>query len=569
MTAVAAAIGFNTTDQHTSARLAGLLAALLAALHPLSVYYSQEARMYALLGLASSITLWAALRLVRRVTSRRANLEGGRRRVLLSSLGLGVSIAAGLYTQYTYLLPLVGLNLAVGGYLVAHARRRWRLAGAWFAAHALGGAVFLPWAPIALNASDWRPPDLAPSQAVRAMAQTLVGGVTLAEPVPAVSIATAAVLCLGAAILSFRAQRTSVARFTLWAALGMAFIPPMIIAGTGIYRPAYLKFLIAGVVPLVVCWASAWGWVWAPSQGHPAAWVRRVAVAGGVLALVLPQVGSLHTLYTDESFARDDYRGIAAWLRTTATPDDAILLNAPNQWEVFTYYYGSESGDQTPVYPAPYRPDQEEALNWVEDIVADHLGEQLFVLTWGDTESDPQHHIERALAMHAYKASEEWVTTVRVARYGTAPLVEQPAKTLDVRVGEHIYLIGYHLPGAPQHPGAVLPVTLFWTAEAMPSERAKVFVHLVGSDTGLAAQVDMEPQAGLAPTTLWRPGETVTDRYGVYLPEDLQPGDYTLLVGMYGFDGVRLPLAQAEEPVRDALELATVKVTCASGDGGD
>ena len=43
----------------------GLLVALLAAVNPLQVYYSQEARMYTLLVLLAtgmSIVLWCALR---------------------------------------------------------------------------------------------------------------------------------------------------------------------------------------------------------------------------------------------------------------------------------------------------------------------------------------------------------------------------------------------------------------------------------------------------------------------------------------------------------------------------
>ena len=43
------------------------------------------------------------------------------------------------------------------------------------AAHALGGLAFLPWAPIALGASGWRPPDLDSARAVREIARALGG----------------------------------------------------------------------------------------------------------------------------------------------------------------------------------------------------------------------------------------------------------------------------------------------------------------------------------------------------------------------------------------------------------
>ncbi|HSQ38718.1 MAG TPA: glycosyltransferase family 39 protein, partial [Anaerolineales bacterium] len=56
--AVTAAIGYRVGGRRTA-----LAAALFVAVHPLSVYYSQEARMYALLGLASVLTLLCSLKL--------------------------------------------------------------------------------------------------------------------------------------------------------------------------------------------------------------------------------------------------------------------------------------------------------------------------------------------------------------------------------------------------------------------------------------------------------------------------------------------------------------------------
>ena len=50
--------------------LAAVAAGLIAVLHPLSVVYSGEARMYAQLGLLSALTLWAAIGLVDRKDAR-------------------------------------------------------------------------------------------------------------------------------------------------------------------------------------------------------------------------------------------------------------------------------------------------------------------------------------------------------------------------------------------------------------------------------------------------------------------------------------------------------------------
>ena len=80
-------------------RWAGLVAALLAAIHPFQVYYSQEARMYMLLAV---LTAGAMLALVR-IVGRGSWVAWG---------ALVLLEASGLYTHYSFAFIVVVLNLA-------------------------------------------------------------------------------------------------------------------------------------------------------------------------------------------------------------------------------------------------------------------------------------------------------------------------------------------------------------------------------------------------------------------------------------------------------------------------
>jgi mannosyltransferase len=566
-------------------------AVLLTAIHPLSVAYGQEARMYAQLGLATALTLWAAVALVTRAerctgpdrahngTPRihRWGLSPSRR----APLALAGAIVLGLYTQYAYVLALVGLNLAfglywvvrpllLGGYSGAPQKRPRRLLLSWLLAHGVGGLAFLPWAPIALRARGWRPPDLAPGEALGAMVQTLLAGVTLPRAIPPLATWGAALLTVLALWLTLRERRRVGVSFTLWAATSMALVPPGLIAVAGIYRPAYLKFLMVSVAPLaVVLSAPLRGWLELRSgQARTERLTLRLSQAVALVLWLglLPALGqSLHHLISDPAYQRDDYRGIAALIREEGRGGDAILLNAPNQWEVFTYYYRDPAGDRLPVYPAPYRPTSTEAERWVDDILETHSGGRLFVLYWGDVESDPERHIERLLAQRAFKARDEWITSVRLALYGTSQQADEPSVEVEALLGdgrqaESVKLVGAHLPPSPWQPGDVLPLTLFWRAEQPVEAPLKVFIHLVDDRGCLVAQTDMEPQAGFFPTWAWSPGELVIDRYGVLLPTDLGPGTYRLHVGMYHTSGERLPITVAGAPAGDTLILAQVRV---------
>jgi hypothetical protein len=109
----------------------------------------------------------------------------------------------------------------------------------------------------------------------------------------------------------------------------------------------------------------------------------------------------------------------------------------------------------------------------------------------------------------------------------------------------------------------VLYLTLLWQARSGIDGNYKVFVHLVDGAGQLVAQRDAEPAGGLRPTSTWPPGETVTDRVGLYLLPDTSPGDYDLLVGMYEPSTLeRLPVIDATGQVAgDSISLGPVSVT--------
>jgi len=378
--------------------------------------------------------------------------------------------------------------------------------------------------------------------------QEIVRAVLVGITLPA-GVAPWIIVC-GALLLLLALATRSRSRFAVWAATGMALVPSALLIILGLYRPAYLKFTLASVAPLAVVLALPL------RRATSRLGIARNVLAGLLLlALFWAQLTSLQHLYADPTYARDDYRGLAACIAAEARPGDAILLSAPNQWEVFTYYYRGP----LPVYPAPYRPDPSEAAQCVDEIVAKHT--RLFVLYWGDAESDPERLIESYLARNAYKAGDAWISTVRLVVYGTGVLPDAPAVSLNVRLGDSIALEGYALPQTSFVPGDVIPLTLFWRAETTPAERYKVFVHLVNVDGALVAQTDSEPGGGFALTSMWQPGQSLVDRYGVLVLPDSAPGDYRLLVGMYGFSGERLPVTLNGQPAGDVLPLITLTVT--------
>jgi hypothetical protein len=335
-------------------------------------------------------------------------------------------------------------------------------------------------------------------------------------------------------------------------------LPVALFFALDLYKPAWLKFLVIALPAFHILIAhgihnlSALASRARPSARHASRYIQPAACAFLLLGLTAVTYPSLRNLYFNLAYARDDYRQLVADIRAMRRPGDAIILNAPNQWEVFTYYHPDQD-----VYPAPYRPASRRVDAFLMPILAGH--QRLFVLYWGDAESDPRKRIESWLAQRAYKAGDRWYGDVRLAMYGVAPLPGEGDVYFDALFGEGMRLRGVALRESTLTPGDILPVTLFWQAERAIDQPYKITLQLVDGQGDPLAQVDTVPRDGLAPTTAWQPGEVVVDRYGIQLPPDELPGRYTLIVAVYhAATGERLPVVLEGRRTADHLSLGVV-----------
>src|SRR5690606_36379689 len=99
--------------------------------------------------------------------------------------------------------------------------------------------------------------------------------------------------------------------------------------------------------------------------------------------------------------------------------------------------------------------------------------------------------------------------------------------------GDSITLESYALSTDTLSPGDALQVRLDWQTRAPLDVRYKVFVQLLDEAGQLVAQRDSEPGGGLSLTTTWQPGETITDRHALIIPDNLSPAYYMLIIGLY------------------------------------
>ncbi len=157
---------------------------------------------------------------------------------------------------------------------------------------------------------------------------------------------------------------------------------------------------------------------------------------------------------------------------------------------------------------------------------------------------------------------EEWETAFdRQATPLNFARQADPAKMVEAVFGSAIKFVGYTLPSATVAPGDTLYLDLYWRALAEPGDNYRAFVHLTDGAT-LWAQQDDDPACRL-PTSVWRTGQRGRGQFRLQLDPATPPGRYPLIIGLYHAGTLeRLPLTAgtAGQPGDDFLWLQDIQV---------
>ena len=528
-------------------RWLGLIAAFVTALSPLLVYYSQETRMYMLLAFLSTFTVLLAPAL----SHQRSAVKGQ----FLAFLYI-VTVTAGLYTHYAYPIILVAVNLAMLLHFIRNSPFTIRHSPLlkWFALQIIPLLLYLPWLPTAWRQLTTWPSDGFPppfTEIVQTIVTALLLGLSWPYQQTGLVVIVLAVV-LGIPTLFFALDMAhSRPRFAAAVPLLYLWLLLPVLLTAYIYSPAFLKFLGVAVPPLALLIAlTTVELLWATSR-------RRLGVilAGLLLAEVTgSSLISLSAYYTNPAFARDDYRGIAQFIRAVAGPDDAIILNAEGQQDVFGYYYPVDA--PVAVYPLPrHRPlNRDETVRELEQVTAS--ADTVYAVYWAQQQADPAGVIERWLDTNLFKATDRWYGNVRLVSYAT-PKIDVIIEPFEAQLGEHIQLTGLGVDAASIMPGDILQVAMQWQTAAPLDETLTVFLQLLDAGNHVVGQRDAAPQIA---ATQWQPGQTVADAHGIFIEPGTPPGEYRLIGGLYNSQtGLRLPVQNSESPA-DFIELARIEV---------
>ncbi|MCX6031207.1 MAG: glycosyltransferase family 39 protein [Chloroflexi bacterium] len=520
-----------------------LLAALLLALNPLHIFYSQEVRMYGLMALWSIGVVAAAWGMFGRggadVTLSPRHL------VTLSQLAYVLFTTAALYTQYYAIFLPIGLTVYA---LWRWRRDRIRSDGPcarddahkglcygfsdkrllrWLGAQAAVALLYLPWVLYAA-------PRLVPyvSQKVvkdadkplglfvyvaRHLAAFLAGHLEgpLATGWPA-ALVLLIPLGVGWGLMTLSGRRGARERGS-----GGAPAPTSTSAPLPPCTPAPVHLLVVvTLTALLAGWLIGLRYPFFPERGErllllalppfvllaatavDALWTRFHAAGYVTLGLIGAVAGaSLFAFYTLPRYAADDYRPLIGRTVEQGLPEDTVFCVYP--WQAgYWRSYGSASGPAAVLTPdAAWSPAVAQALDAA--LARGHVWFPAHLALGGILETQ----IEAHLAERGVPFAVEWYGpgTRLSAWAATAGAMPQP-----VAIGPFRFpLAGATIPavelvGAAVAPGpvpaanAVLPLALSWQASAAPPVLG-VSVRLVDIIGQIWAQNDYEPLGSQAP----------------------------------------------------------------------
>ncbi len=561
-----------------------LLASFLVALSPFQVFYSQEARMYALLTLEGAALMWALLAMGRRVAA-----QGLSPAVASYAALYLLAAAAGLWTHYIFAVLLAAAGgAAVWWWLGPRAQQagdgrepgfeagdcgvasdRWKPFLVFLTLNVLALLAYLPWLPTGIDRLlSWPSQDVSIGslEGVRLTLQTIGVGTVRTGPQLGWGWLVLVVLLPICGLWQLRRCGAGAA-LLLW-----MLLPIGVMFSFGLVNPSFLKFLLilspAWCLAVAACplrlptrSLSLPCLRWTPADRSraetgvtegtrlPLSAFGSVSIAG--LAALL-SLSALPTYYSDPA-ARDDYAGMARTVAALGDPEsDLVILNAAGQADVWRFYDAGFDSLGVPAERPPERGKTEAAL-----LAETADSRRIFALFWATEQSDRESIVENWLGRHAFKGWESWQGNVRFATYSMPDGLACTALDMPHVFGDVAELTELCLSQGPLAAGDTLMVGLRWRPIRTPDRRLKVSVQLLDAREQVVVQRDGEPAGGSLPTTAWQQDKIVVDNHGLSLPFGTAPGDYRLIVAIYDAETGERLLVQSG----DAVELARPRLT--------
>ncbi|MDB5075488.1 MAG: hypothetical protein JWO42_1667 [Chloroflexi bacterium] len=445
-------------------RATGYTAAILLALSPIAVWYSNQIRMFEMAGLFALLALACQLTATLR----------HRARYWLPYVGFAT---LAVYTDYSAGYIIIGAALAA--FLLLRTDRA--MTRLWVLSHAVLIGLLLPaLALLAYQTRNGASIAFIPSPNAQIVGATLLDLVSLHSPAAVLALC----LAVGAALLCLLAISRDLRRPSLrprYVFLACIILAPLAIPLVlSILHPIFLtRTVMMALYGLLIVVAR--GLLRLTRQVLP---LGLVALAG----LLLGSGAALHQAYA--TTINDDWRGAAGYVHTQAAPGDVLIFDPGYSQLPFDLYW-SPPASRNPSRGYPYDEslltNNPRLLRTDQDMAQAVHGAQTVWLIVGAGGADPQHVPLTWLRSHLALAGQQSYQGVSIYRFTTLHVAGSPNATAWLNAA-----------------GTVLPQTRSGDLVVVHGPGADVFVQAWNTRPHAAAhllRIDTGGQAALTAAT--------------------------------------------------------------------
>ena len=509
-------------------------AVLLTAISPLLIYYSQETRMYELVTVLALASTYMMLRVIDRPDAR-------------TRAAYFVTTLLAMYTHYSAFFVIAAQNL----FALFHWRKDRAALLRWFTLQLVLAIAYVPWiivqtsflsgkANSRFDEWGWRGIEMIFGKTFLSFSAGLTVDYPIIQITSVVFLAIAALGVFALVKKLGRGDEHPTASQSTWLA-PVYFIVPVIVAYlVNPVMPFFYERYVLVALP---------GFIITIALGVDSIARHRAFAAAGIAGVfVIVSAYSQWNYYFNDAYAKGKYGQMMAYVSSHAQPGDALILNNPLQKPLYLYY----APRGIPAYFFPDGAPLEDPSTRQQFAQVAHSHSRLWLVMFGNpAEYDPTGYLERWLGVNAFKTLSQGFVDSSLSLYDMPDTTKAIQHPLNVQLGSNIRLMSYSLDHIQIAPGETLELTLQWQPSAPIAKNYKVFTHLIGTlnpatNSPVWSQMDSEPVGGSRPTSTWQVGETIEDRYGLLVPPNTPPGQYTLEVGMYDpATLMRLPVIDA------------------------
>lgn len=362
-----------------------LAGAALLAISPFHIWYAQEVRMYALLGLLILTTIYSAI-------------EYWRKRSIAWLIVYALSAAMMLYTHYSSFLFLLMINVAF--FVASRGIDRTRN---WLIAQLAVGLLYLPWLPTLLEQTarggrKWFAFVPSFADVGRVLFSFLFGSSfgTVSSSVVLYGLAIAVVALMLVYVASRKAEsKSGMLYLALWLLIPIAGAV-LISYRTTVFGDKYLigsSFALLGIIAATLT---------IPSRS------LRIPLLVTLSAVIVPTtLISLNNYYNNPDVQREDWRSAVRFVESSSRPGDVVAFRWIRPMAPFEYY----SEDLLPavglVKDAEAAPVSEEGVfESVYELSGSH--DRVWLFEYLGDHYDPDRFVHSALRESGYEAIDEF-----------------------------------------------------------------------------------------------------------------------------------------------------------------